>query len=97
MTKVTAGRLVSVVIYYQPSAADDPATRAAKQRASSEARARINRRYSWQKLEALLAEPQRREHMAAAALELVREGRGAVERTLAVVRPDLPGERAGEA
>lgn len=48
-------------------------------------------------LEALLAEPQRREHMAAAALELVREGRGAVERTLAVVRPDLPGERAGEA
>ena len=55
MTKVTAGRLVSVVVYYQPSSADDPATRAAKQRASSEARARINRRYSWQKLEALLA------------------------------------------
>lgn len=55
MTKVTAGRLVSVVIYCQPSAPDEPAVRAAKQRASSEARAKINRRCSWQKLEALLA------------------------------------------
>lgn len=45
-------------------------------------------------VEALLAGPERRERMAAAALKLVIEGRGAVERTLAVVAPDLPESSA---
>jgi len=42
-------------------------------------------------LEALLDDPGRRGRMVAAALKLVEEGRGAVERTLAVIRRDLPG------
>ena len=41
-------------------------------------------------LEALLADPDRRGRMVAAASRLVDEGRGAVERTLAVIRRDLP-------
>ena len=41
-------------------------------------------------LEALLADPDRRGGMVAAASRLVDEGRGAVERTLAVIRRDLP-------
>lgn len=41
-------------------------------------------------LEALLADPERRRRMAAAAARLVDQGRGAVRRTLEVVRPDLP-------
>lgn len=40
-------------------------------------------------VEGLLADPGKRERMARAALALVEEGRGAVERTLAVVRRDL--------
>ena len=51
-------------------------------------------------LEALLADPRRRQRMADAALALVDEGRGAVERTLAVVRRDLaetPAAGAGVA
>ena len=42
-------------------------------------------------LESLLGDAGRRQRMAASALELVEEGRGAVERTLAVVAPDLAG------
>src|SRR5690554_5646681 len=41
-------------------------------------------------LEALLGDPERRGRMVAAASRLVEEGRGAVERTLAVISPDLP-------
>lgn len=52
--QVRAGRLVSAVIYDQPTAADEPKARAAKQKISSEARRRLNRKQSRQKLEALL-------------------------------------------
>ena len=45
-------------------------------------------------LEALLADPRQRERMAAAASRLVEEGRGAVERTLGVIRKDLPEAEA---
>ena len=45
-------------------------------------------------LEALLADPGQRERMAAAASRLVEEGRGAVERTLGVIRKDLPEAEA---
>lgn len=53
-TQVRAGRLVCAVIYDQPQAADEPHVRAAKQKISSEARKRLNRKQSRQKLEALL-------------------------------------------
>ena len=52
--RVRAGRLVSSVIYDQPTAADEPKARSAKQKISSEARRRLNRKQSRQKLEALL-------------------------------------------
>lgn len=41
-------------------------------------------------VEALLADARRRERMVAAAAKLVEQGRGAVERTLAAISPDLP-------
>lgn len=55
LTKITAGSLVRVVVYSQATAGDGPAARSAKLRTASEARARINRRLSWQQLEGLLA------------------------------------------
>lgn len=56
LTQVRAGRLVTAVIYTQPTAADEPQQRAAKTKISSAARQRLNRRQSWQQLEALMAE-----------------------------------------
>jgi 3-deoxy-D-manno-octulosonic-acid transferase len=41
-------------------------------------------------LEELLASPELRDAMVAAGLALVEEGRGALERTLALVAADLP-------
>ena len=41
-------------------------------------------------LENLLADPQQRQRMAGAAARLVEEGRGAVQRTLEVIRADMP-------
>lgn len=55
LVTVTAGRLVSAVIYDQALPSDAPRIRAGKSKLSSQARAKINRRTSWQKLEALLA------------------------------------------
>ena len=52
---VTAGRLVYAVCYSQPMASDAPAERAAKSRASSAARQKINFRAAWQRLELELA------------------------------------------
>lgn len=55
LTTVTAGRLVSAVIYDQAMPSDPQRVRAAKTKISSEARQRLNRRQSWQKCEAVLA------------------------------------------
>lgn len=55
LSQIKAGRLVTAVIYTQPAGSDGPHIRAAKQKASSEARQRLNLRASWQKLEALMA------------------------------------------
>lgn len=52
---ITAGRLVLEVIYPRGSRADGPDLRAAKRRMSSEAQQRLNRKYSYQKLELLAA------------------------------------------
>ncbi|MCA1713642.1 MAG: lipid IV(A) 3-deoxy-D-manno-octulosonic acid transferase [Gammaproteobacteria bacterium] len=41
-------------------------------------------------IEALLADPDARAAMAATGLSLVRQGRGALERTLAMIAPELP-------
>ncbi|MGY0634648.1 lipid IV(A) 3-deoxy-D-manno-octulosonic acid transferase [Luteimonas sp. A478] len=41
-------------------------------------------------LERLLEDPQRRSQMAGAAAQLVEDGRGAVQRTLEVIRADMP-------
>lgn len=49
-----AGDMVSVVSYAMASRSDPPAVRAAKAKISSEARQKLNRKASWQKLEALL-------------------------------------------
>jgi 3-deoxy-D-manno-octulosonic-acid transferase len=43
-----------------------------------------------QALEALLAHPSRRDRMAAAGAALVESGRGALDRTLALIAQDLP-------
>jgi len=56
LTRVTAGRLVSAIIYTQAQSTDPECVRAAKAKVSSEARKRLNRRQSWEKLELLLAE-----------------------------------------
>lgn len=45
-------------------------------------------------IEALLADPARREAMAAAGAALVESGRGALERTLALIDADLPPKKA---
>src|SRR5690606_40642878 len=45
-------------------------------------------------IEALLADDARRAEMAAAGMELVEQGRGALARTLALVGRDLPRARA---
>ena len=55
LTQIRAGRLVTAVLYTQATAADEPHVRAAKLKISSEARQRLNRRASWEKLEALAA------------------------------------------
>ena len=51
----TAGRLVSGVVYSVAHPSDGEQQRAAKTNVSSAARERMNARYSWQKLELLLA------------------------------------------
>jgi 3-deoxy-D-manno-octulosonic-acid transferase len=48
-------------------------------------------------LEALLADPAARQAMAAAGGALVDQGRGALQRTLALVAGDLPAEAPGSA
>ena len=55
MTRITAGRLVSAVVYTQATSADPSHVRRAKSKMSNEARAKQNRRLSWQKLEGLIA------------------------------------------
>lgn len=55
LTQVRAGRLVTAVLYTQATAGDEPPVRAAKQKASSAARQRLNHRASWQKLETAMA------------------------------------------
>lgn len=52
---ITAGRLVSGVVYTVSSVRDGPVERAAKTQISSAARERMNLRTSWQKLEVILA------------------------------------------
>ena len=55
LKQVRCGRLVCAVVYTQATAADGPRTRQQKQRASCEAREKLNARTSFQKLERLLA------------------------------------------
>ena len=55
LTRITAGRYVEAVLYDQPMAGDEPKVRAAKQKVSSAARQKINRRTCWQKCELALA------------------------------------------
>ena len=55
LKKITAGRLVRSVVYTVPRRTDQPAARAARQRISSAAQARLNIRTSRDKLEMLLA------------------------------------------
>ena len=52
---VTAGPLVLEAIYPRGSAHDSPRVRAGKRKLSSEAQKRMNRKYSYQKLELILA------------------------------------------
>ena len=52
---ITAGDLVIEVIYPRNERSDSDRVRAAKRKASSEAQKRMNRIYSWQKLELMLA------------------------------------------
>ena len=52
---ISAGPLVVEALYPRCSRHDSPAARAAKQKASSEAQQRMNRIYSFQKLELMLA------------------------------------------
>lgn len=52
---ISAGPLVLEAIYPRGSAHDSPRTRAGKRKLSSEAQQRMNRKYSFQKLELLLA------------------------------------------
>ena len=52
---VTAGRLVYQICYPMALKSDAPAERAAKKRASSDARQKLNFRAAWQRLELLLA------------------------------------------
>ena len=52
---ISAGNLRIEVIYDRVNRRDDERTRAAKRKAQSEAQARMNQQYSWQKLELMLA------------------------------------------
>ena len=54
LREIRAGRLGYAVLYTAPSIADAPKVRAEKCRASSEARQKLNLRYSWQQLELVL-------------------------------------------
>ena len=54
-TIITAGRLVCGVVYTAPLPRDEGQVRAAKLKASSAARQKINMKHSWQKLEMVLA------------------------------------------
>ena len=55
INQVRAGRLVSMVLYTVPDRGDGPRTRRQKLQASSAARERLNAKYSYEKLERLLA------------------------------------------
>lgn len=55
LTRITAGRYVEAILYDQPMPNDPPKTRAAKQKVSSAARQKINRRTCWQKCELAMA------------------------------------------
>lgn len=55
LTQIRAGRLVTAVLYDQALASDEPQVRAAKAKASSAARQRLNARLSWQKCELAMA------------------------------------------
>lgn len=52
---IVAGSLVVEALYSRAQRTDSPKVRAAKQRVSSEAQARMNRKYSYQRLELMLA------------------------------------------
>ena len=52
---IVAGCLVREGIYSRAAGREEPRIRAAKRRASTEAQQRINARYSWEKLELMLA------------------------------------------
>ena len=52
---IVAGSLVVEALYSRAQRTDSPKVRAAKQRASSEAQTRMNRKYSYQRLELMLA------------------------------------------
>ena len=52
---IVAGVLVREGIYSRAAGREAPKIRAAKRRASTEAQQRINARYSWEKLELMLA------------------------------------------
>lgn len=55
LKQVKAGRMVCAVVYTTPTIGDSPRIRQQKQRASCEAREKLNARTSFQKLERLLA------------------------------------------
>ena len=55
MITIRAGRMLVAVCYTQVASGDPDHVRKAKERATTEARKRINHRYSWQKCELLLA------------------------------------------
>ena len=55
LKQVKAGRMVYAVVYTTPTIGDSPRIRQQKQRASCEAREKLNARTSFQKLERLLA------------------------------------------
>ncbi len=53
---IRAGRQVRQIVYPVPNGRDKPATRAAKQRASTEAQRLLNRKYSFEQAQDLIAE-----------------------------------------
>ena len=52
---IVAGMLVQECVYSRAAGRESPKIRAAKRRASTEAQARMNAKYSWQRLEMMLA------------------------------------------
>lgn len=52
---IVAGMLVQEAVYSRAGGRESPKVRAAKRKASSEAQQRMNAKYSWQKLELMLA------------------------------------------